>query len=140
MKAPPATLLSVVVPPRHTDELPEMTGSVMTVISCTSLSTVDGVAHVALLVITADITSPVFGMYVNVGPKPIAAPFTINTYAGVLPPFTGLAVKVTEAPMQTVSPGTAVTVTEGVTDGLIPTTAAAAMLSVQPVLLVAVTV
>jgi hypothetical protein len=45
---------------------------------------------------------------------PTLMPFNFHWYAGVVPPFIGAAVNVTELPIQAVDEGEALTVTEGV--------------------------
>ena len=52
---------------------------------------------------------------------PTTTLFFFHTYVGALPPFTGVAMKVTGVPAQSVVPGFAKTVTDGVTVPLIET-------------------
>jgi hypothetical protein len=54
-------------------------------------------------------------------------------YVGPTPPFTATAVNEVAVPSQTVSPGDAVIVTDGVTDGVIVIEAVPVILLVQPV-------
>src|SRR5207249_1616747 len=69
------------------------------------LVTVTGDAHVALEVRTTDTTSPFAkAVVVNVALLvPAFVPFTVHWYDGVVPPFTGLAVNVTDVPEQIVA-------------------------------------
>lgn len=68
-------------------------------------------------------------------------PFTLHLYDGAVPPLAGMGVNTTVAPLHTVSDGTILNVTDGVTNGVIPTDADPVMATLHVVdALVAVTV
>jgi hypothetical protein len=91
-----------------------VTGLVVTEISLLAATGV--VTQPALLVITTDTTSPSLSvLLVNVGLLvPTFVPLTFHWYVGLLPPFTGVAVKVIAEPSQR-EVEVAVIVTAGVT-------------------------
>jgi hypothetical protein len=77
------------------------------------------VMHVAFEVIIHRMTFPFAGTVVNDGLLvPEFTPFTCHRYVGEDPPFTGVAVKVTLVPWQTVADGDAETVTLAVDGAL----------------------
>jgi hypothetical protein len=90
--------------------------AVITVITTESLA-VAGIAHMALLVSITFTRSPLAGTKLYVLPVPTFIPFTLHWYAGVEPPFTTFAVKVTAVPAHTVPPTPVVILTDGTTDG-----------------------
>ena len=72
-----------------------------------------GTEHPRLEVSSAKTRSPFAGVYEKVGPVlACGLPFTLHKYDGFVPPFVGLAVKVTDVPEQIVF-ALAVMLTEG---------------------------
>ena len=68
-------------------------------------------------------------------------PFTLQWYVGAVPPYVGTGVKLTVVPVHTVSFGVAVSNSDGVTVGIVPTEALPVILILQVVaVLVAITV
>lgn len=112
--------LNVTVPPAHTGPLPDIliVGTTLGVTTIVILLEVaeTGKAHDALLVSTTLTTSLLAKVVeVNVAALlPALFPFTFHWYAGVAPPFVGVAVKVIEVPAQILLPLVTIE-TEGVT-------------------------
>lgn len=81
---------------------------------------VDGEGHVALLVMTT-VTLSLFASVVDVNVDEVAPPtfdpLICHWYVGVVPPFVGVAVNVTDVPAQIAPAGLAAMETEGVTVG-----------------------
>jgi hypothetical protein len=69
-----------------------------------------------------------------------AVPFTVHAYAGVVPPFTGVAVNVLRVPAHTVSAGVVPRLTVTATVGVITTVAMLLISFIQPGTVVAVAV
>lgn len=93
---------------------------VVTVIVILELVAVAGDAHAALLVITqltiSPFTSAAFVYVVLFAPTLL--PFNFHWKAGVVPPLVGVAVKVTDVPVQIVLPGLAPMLMPGVIVGV----------------------
>ena len=89
------------------DEEIEIVGAAVefTVITMLLLIAVDGFGQARLLLISQVTTSPLLSELVTYVAEfaPMVNPFTFHTNVGV-PPFTGVAVKVTEVPAQIVEP------------------------------------
>jgi hypothetical protein len=106
-------------------------GITVTVIELTAVSGDTQAAELVSLQVTM---SPATGTYEYVGPEPTLIPFTLHWYNGVVPPFTGIGVKVVLAPRQAVSPTPVVMLTAGDTNATRVITAAPLMGRMQPVI------
>jgi hypothetical protein len=89
----------------------------LTVITIALLDTVDGLAHASLFVSVHMTSSPLIKVLVpsEAVVSPASIPFTVHEYVGDAPGFTGVAVKITDAPSQMAVPWSERMLTEGIT-------------------------
>lgn len=98
----------------------------LTVITTGALLTVAGDAQPRLLVSMHKIVSELLGRYANVLPIAVCnTPLTFHLYTGAVPPFTLLAVYITNCPLHMIEGEDRLTETVGVTVALTASAAAA---------------
>ena len=94
---------------------------------------VSGMAQEALLVRRTLTISPLTGVWLQDTALLTLTPLSVHCQERAEPPFAEVAVKWTRVPSQTVSGASAASVTEGTTEGVIPTVVEPSMLLEQPV-------